>query len=378
VAILETFKNRVGFVFADPATIKNRCTSWAARGIVATPMATIKDVAALAGVSYTTVSHVINKSRPVSEKVRGDVEAAIRRLNYVPSAVARSLKHQATSTIGLLVSNSTNPFFAELARGIEDTCYRAGYTVILCNSDDAPERQQTYLRVLLEKRIDGVIICSAGDDPGLADQVRDAQVPMIIVDRAVKGMNADLVQIDHLKGAYIATRHLLELRHKCIGCIAGPAFATVSAERLEGYKKALTEAGAPFRPEWVVEGDFTAESGYRSARKLLKKPEITAVFASNDLMGIGLLRFATEHGIRIPSQLSVIGFDGIELTKYFFPSLTTVGQSIRKQGEIAASALIDRMRKGVEGRVRRILIDPELSIGESTGAPTPFVRSRHE
>ena len=110
----------------------------------------------------------------------------------------------------------------------------------------------------------------------------------------------------------------------------------------------------------------------------MKKPEITAVFASNDLMGIGLLRFAAEHGIRIPSQLSVIGFDGIELTKYFFPSLTTVGQSIRKQGEIAASALIDRMRKGVEGRVRRILIDPELSIGESTGAPTPFVRSRHE
>jgi LacI family transcriptional regulator len=341
-------------------------------------MPTIKDVAALAGVSYTTVSHVINRSRPVSEKVRGDVEAAIRRLNYVPSAVARSLKHQATSTIGLLVSNSTNPFFSELARGIEDTCYRAGYSVILCNSDDDPERQQTYLRVLLEKRIDGLIICSAGDDLGLAQHLRDVQIPIIIVDRAVKGLTADLVQIDHFKGAYIATRHLLELRHKSIGCIAGPASAAVSAERLDGYQKALAEAGAPFCAEWVVEGDFTAEGGYRVARKLLKRSEITAVFASNDLMGIGLLRFAAEHGIRVPSQLSVIGFDGIELTKYFYPSLTTVGQSIQRQGQIAAGALIERMRKGGEGRVRRILINPELSIRESTGAPTMFVPSRHE
>src|SRR5215475_7276160 len=185
-------------------------------------MPTIKDVARLAGVSYTTVSHVINKSRPVSEKVRNDVEAAIRTLNYVPSAVARSLKHQETHTIGLLVSNSTNPFFAELARGIEDTCYRAGFCVVLCNSDDDPERQQTYLRVLLEKRIDGLIICSAGDDLGLAEHVREAQVPIIIVDRAVKGVTADLVQVDHLKGGYLATRHLLELKHKSIGCIAGP------------------------------------------------------------------------------------------------------------------------------------------------------------
>jgi LacI family transcriptional regulator len=341
-------------------------------------MPTIKDVAALAGVSYTTVSHVINRSRPVSEKVRGDVEDAIRKLNYVPSAVARSLKHQTTSTVGLLVSNSTNPFFAEMARGIEDACYKAGYCVILCNSDDDPERQKAYLRVLLEKRSDGLIICSAGDDLGLAETVREVNVPIIVVDRSIKGVSADLVQVDHFKGGYMATRHLLELRHKCIGCIAGPSSATVSADRLEGYKKALAEAGAPFRSEWIAEGDFKPESGYKAARKLLKRPEITAVFASNDLMGIGMLRFAAEHGIRVPSQLSVIGFDGIGLTKYFYPALTTVGQSIRKQGEIAANTLIERMRKGVEGRHRRILINPELWIRESTGAPVQYLRSRHE
>src|ERR1700737_5036428 len=195
-------------------------------------MSTIKDVAALAGVSYTTVSDVINRTRPVSDKVRGEVEAAIQRLNYVPSAVARSLKQQSTCTIGLLISNSSNPFFGELARGFKDICYREGYTVVLCNSDDHPERQQTYLRVLLEKRIDGLIICSAGDDLGLAEHVREAQVPIIIVDRAVKGVTADLVQVDHLKGAYLAPRHLLELMNKSIGCISGPPDTAVSIERL--------------------------------------------------------------------------------------------------------------------------------------------------
>ena len=341
-------------------------------------MSTIKDVAALAGVSYTTVSHVINKTRPVSDKVRGEVEAAIQRLNYVPSAVARSLKQQSTCTIGLLISNSSNPFFAELAQGIEDICYRAGYTVVLCNSDDQPERQQTYLRVLLEKRIDGLIICSAGDDLGLAKHLREAKVPVIIVDRGVKGVTSDLVLIDHFKGGYLATRHLLEQKHKSIGCIAGPDTTTVSIDRLNGYRKALAEAGAPFRPEWVIRGDFTAEGGYKAARILLKRSEITAVFACNDLMGIGLLRFAAEHAIRVPNQLSVIGFDGIHLGRYIYPALTTVGQSIRRQGEIAAGTLLERIRKGGEGRLRKILMSPDLTVRESTSAASPFVLSRHE
>src|SRR6516165_5634554 len=149
-------------------------------------MATIKDVAALAGVSYTTVSHVINRSRPVSDKVRGDVEAAIRTLNYVPSAVARSLKQQATSTIGLLVPNSTNPYFAELARGIETRCERNGYCVFLCNSDDDPEKQRNYLRALREKRIDGLVIASAGDNYSLMQGLHDNHVPVVIVDREVE------------------------------------------------------------------------------------------------------------------------------------------------------------------------------------------------
>ena len=341
-------------------------------------MPTIKDIATLAGVSHTTVSHVIHKTRPVSTKIRDDVEAAIKRLNYVPGPGTRSSHRQSTSTIGLLVSNSSNPFFAELAAGIEESCYRAGYCVVLCNSDDQPERQHTYLRALLEKQIDGLIVGSTGDDVGLASDLRAAKVPVIIIDRQVKGLNSDLVQVDHYKGGYLATRHLLELKHKSIGCIAGPETTSVSIDRLNGYRKALAEASAPFQSEWVIRGDFTAEGGYKAARILLKRARITAVFAANDLMGIGLLRFAEEHGIRVPQQLSVIGFDGIDLGRYIYPALTTVGQSIRRQGETAAATLLERIRRGPEGKFRKIIISPELTIRESTAEPTQFVLSRYE
>jgi LacI family transcriptional regulator len=204
-------------------------------------MATIKDVAAIAGVSFTTVSHVVNNTRPVSADVRSKVELAIRQLNYVPSAVARSLKARSTTTIGLVVPNSTNPYFAELARGIEDGCARNGYCLFFCNSDDDPAKQRNYLRVLQEKRIDGLIVASAGDDATLAKTLADSREPLVIVDRNIEGVSADLVQIDHEKGAYLATRHLLQLGHSKIGCITGPVETAVSAMRVHGFIRAMAE-----------------------------------------------------------------------------------------------------------------------------------------
>ncbi len=224
-------------------------------------MATIKDVAALAGISYTTVSHVLNKTRPVSEEVRVKVEAAIKHLDYVPSAVARSLKAKTTATIGLLVPNSLNPYFAELARGIEDYCERNGYCVILCNSDDNPEKQRNYLRVLLEKRIDGLIVTSAGGDSGLAQGLAGVRTPMVIVDRGLDGVDADLVRIDHQYGAYLATRHLLELGHRDIACIGGPAQTSVAQLRLAGFHQALREAGVAVPASRLLESDFSSDRG---------------------------------------------------------------------------------------------------------------------
>ncbi|MNS17481.1 Ribose operon repressor [compost metagenome] len=328
-------------------------------------MATIKDVAALAGISYTTVSHVVNKTRPVSEEVRIKVEAAIQTLDYVPSAVARSLKAKTTATIGLLVPNSLNPYFAELARGIEDYCERNGYCVILCNSDDNPDKQRSYLRVLLEKRIDGLIVASAGGDSGLAQGLKGVRTPMVIVDRGLDGVDADLVRIDHEYGAYLATRHLLELGHRDIATISGPENTSVAQMRLAGYRRALKEAGVEVSPERMLESDFTSTGGYSAAAILLESNPPSAIFAANDMIGIGVLRAAAERNIRVPSELSVIGFDDIQMSRYVYPSLTTVGQSILQLGEMAAEVLLRRIATPGLATDQRI-VTPSIVIREST------------
>ncbi|CAI8699450.1 LacI family DNA-binding transcriptional regulator [Pseudomonas sp. IT-P176] len=328
-------------------------------------MATIKDVAALAGISYTTVSHVLNKTRPVSEEVRLKVEAAIQRLDYVPSAVARSLKAKTTATIGLLVPNSLNPYFAELARGIEDYCERNGYCVILCNSDDNPDKQRSYLRVLLEKRIDGLIVASAGGDSGLAQGLAGVRTPMVIVDRGLEGLDADLVRIDHEYGAYLATQHLLQLGHRDIACIGGPAHTSVAQMRLAGFCRALKEAGVQVPTERMLESDFTSTGGYNAAATLLTSNPPTAIFAGNDMMGIGVLRAAAERNIRVPSELSVIGFDDIQMSRYVYPALTTVGQSILQLGEMAAQVLLRRIAAPQLATDQQI-VTPSIVLREST------------
>ncbi|MGO2285709.1 LacI family DNA-binding transcriptional regulator [Pseudomonas lundensis] len=329
-------------------------------------MATIKDVAAMAGISYTTVSHVVNKTRPVSEPVRLKVEEAIARLDYVPSAVARSLKAKSTATIGLLVANSLNPYFAELARGIEDYCERNNYCVILCNCDDDPDKQRNYVRVLLEKRVDGLVVASAGGDLGLASGLTGVRTPMVIVDRSLEGIDADLVRIDHEQGAYLATRHLLGLGHRAVACIGGPAITSVAQLRLAGYLRALSEAGITPQAHWMVESDFSCTGGYEAANRLLAADPPSAVFACNDMMGIGVLRAAAERQIRVPEQLSVIGFDDVQMSRYVYPALTTVGQSILQLGETAAQVLLRRI--ATPGRsVEQLIVAPSLVLRESTG-----------
>ncbi|WP_017904077.1 LacI family DNA-binding transcriptional regulator [Pseudomonas asplenii] len=330
-------------------------------------MATIKDVAALAGISYTTVSHVVNKTRPVSERVRLKVEAAIAELDYVPSAVARSLKAKSTATIGLLVPNSLNPYFAELARGIEDYCERNNYCVILCNSDDDPDKQRNYLRVLLEKRVDGLIVASTGGDDSFAAGLSAVRTPMVIVDRDIDGMETDRVRIDHEEGAYLATRHLLELGHRAIAHIGGPKDTSVAQLRLAGYHRALQQAKVKVPARWIVASDFTSTGGYLAAAKLLDGERPSAIFAGNDMLGIGALRAAAERGIRVPGELSVIGFDDIRMSRYVYPALTTVGQSILELGETAAELLLRRIATPELALDQRIVV-PSIVMRESTAA----------
>lgn len=333
-------------------------------------MATIKDVAARAGISYTTVSHVLNNTRHVSPEVRGKVEAAIAELNYVPSAVARSLKARATATIGLLIPSGINPYFAELARGIEDCCERNGYCVILCNSDDDPAKQRNYLRILLEKRIDGLILASGGDDPGFAQALQALRIPCLVVDRALHGVDTDTLRIDHEQGGYLATRYLLDLGHRHIACIAGPVQTGVATLRVQGYQRALAEAGLQTPADGVVTCDFSSPGGYQAASGLLAAGcPATAIVAGNDMIGFGVLRAAAERGISVPGQLSVIGFDDIQMSRYVYPALSTVGQSILQLGERAAERLLARIARPRVPLAREAPIAPALVVRESTAPP---------
>ncbi|MGK9066371.1 LacI family DNA-binding transcriptional regulator [Stutzerimonas chloritidismutans] len=330
-------------------------------------MATIKDVAARAGISYTTVSHVVNGTRPVSDTVREKVEAAIAELGYVPSGVARSLRARATGTIGLLLPNASNPYFAELARGIEDHAERNGYSVILCNSDDDLDKQLRYLRVLLERRIDGLIVATVASDAAFARALATLRVPLVLVDRSLDGVSADQLRIDHEQGGYLATRHLLGLGHTQIVCIGGPASTQVAQLRAAGYRRALQEAG--IAPLAVVDCPFTSPAGHAAALALLAgEHRPTAIFAGNDMIALGVLRAAAERELQVPQQLSVVGFDDIEVSRYLHPALTTVGQCIGQLGEQVAARLLERIRTP-DLAVTQRLLEPTLVLRESSAAP---------
>ena len=333
-------------------------------------LSTIKHVAARAGVSFTTVSHVLNGTRRVCESARERVERAVAEMGYAPSAVARALKMSETCILGVLVPNITNPFFAELTRGIEDCCRRTDYSVFLCNSDDDPARQSRYLQTLLERRVDGLLLAAAaGEASALAQRLSSTRVPTVVVDRPIPGLAADLVRVDHQAGARLAVEYLLGLGHRAIACLSGPSEFAVSRARVAGWREALTHGGVAIDPGWLLEGDFSAAAGHALASRVLARGGVTAIFASNDLLAIGALRAAAERGVAVPSALSVIGFDGIDLGAYAYPALTTVGHPIRAMGEAAAEVLIARIAGG-PAACREVVLPAQLLMRESTG-PVP-------
>ncbi|MCF5824662.1 substrate-binding domain-containing protein, partial [Pseudomonas syringae] len=240
---------------------------------------------------------------------------------------------------------------------------------ILCNSDDNPEKQRGYLRVLLEKRVDGLIVSSVGGDAGIAGGLAEVRTPLVIVDRELDGIEADTIRIDHEQGAWLATRHLLELGHRHIACIGGPLKSTVAEMRLAGYRRAMHEASVEVSGEWALHSEFTSSAGYEAACQLLAKNPPSAIFAGNDVIAIGVLRAAAERSIRVPQDLSVIGFDDIQMSRYVYPALTTVGQSIMQLGENAAEMLLSRIATPHAVPVEKRLVTPCVVVRESTAAP---------
>jgi LacI family transcriptional regulator len=326
----------------------------------------MRDVAERAGVSVTTVSHVVNNTRKVNPETRDRVEQAMHTLGYHPNVLARSLRRGETHTIGIILPDSTNPYFAEVVRGIEDSSFSQGYSVILCNSDNDLEKERLYTNVLLEKQVDGVIFVAAGLSAKNIQNLQNRAVPYVLIDRRVPGTEADYVLGDNQGGGFLATNHLVELGHRHIACLAGPAGVKLSSERIAGYQQALHEADIPLNPDWIVEGDFQYQSGYDAAQRLFtSQPAPTAIFACNDLMAIGVYRYAHEAGMDIPQKLSIVGFDDVRLAAYTNPPLTTIRQSKHEMGSLAARLLMERMAEP-DKTPRLEILRTELIVREST------------
>ncbi|MFH4488259.1 substrate-binding domain-containing protein [Vibrio diabolicus] len=330
-------------------------------------MATMKDIAKLAGVSTSTVSHVINETRFVSEEISERVNNAAKELNYyAPSALARSLKVNRTKTIGMLVTTSTNPFFGEVVKGVERSCYQKGYSLILCNTEGDNERMRQSINTLLQKRVDGLILmCSSLEGERIDVFERYPDIPVVVMDWGPMLFTSDKIQDNSLRGGYLAAKYLIDCGHTEIGCITGPLIKHQAQMRYEGYKRAMNEAGLEFNANWIIESDFECEGGYQAFMKMAQRGTLpSSIFVSNDMMAMGVINAANELNIKVPEQISIIGYDDIHIAKFMSPSLTTIHQPKYRLGQAAVETLVRRLDdKSNEAQV--VQLEPALVVRNS-------------
>jgi len=328
-------------------------------------VATIRDVAQSAGVSPTTVSHMINQTRHVSVEVTARVRASMLELGYRPNALARSLRRGETGTIGMILPDSSNPYFAEVGHAIESEAFSHGYSLILCNSEGDQDKESFYTRVLMEKQADGIMFISSGVEDSSIRMLLGLHIPLVVIDRMCGNLAIDVVLSDNYRGGYDAAEYLAGLGHRRIGMITGPTRVTPSAEREAGFRQALSDRGMEMDDSLIVAGAFSAQTGYHAALMLLNRIQPpTAIFASNDMMALGSLRAAYEHGLRVPEDLSLIGFDDIELASYVVPPLTTMSQPKDKIGRAAVDLLVRRI-ENPERAPERIVFPSSLVLRSS-------------
>lgn len=332
-------------------------------------MANIRDVAALAQVSPITVSRVLNSPDTVSPATRARVEAAIEELGYVPNQIARSLRSNRTNTLALVLTDITNPFWTSVARSVEDAASAQGFNVILCNTDESQTKQEEYLSVLLRKRVDGYLLVPARSEASAVESILRQKAPVVVLDRRVPGAAVDVVRSDSEAGVYELTSHLIGLGHRQIAMLSGPAVVSTAQERVDGYRRALHEAGLAVEERWIRVGEFTVESGYAMARLLLTETELpTALLGANNFVALGAMRAIREAGLRIPTDISVVCVDDIPDWLVGEPFLTVAAQSPYEVGRQATELLLRQIREPGVHPAQEILLPTELIVRRSTAA----------
>lgn len=328
---------------------------------------TLSDVAKLAGVSLATASRVLNGNPGVKPENREKVLAAIEALAYKPNLVASALATKQSRTLGLLVPDISNPFFAEICRGVEDKCEQSGFSVIIANTEENVDRQRRAVEVLRQRGIDGIVFTSAEVVDPTITQLIATNYPAVFISREVQGVSAPVVDVDDFHGGYLATKHLLGLGHRRIAHLTGPLRTKPGLHRKKGYEAALEEAGLALDPLLIEECEFNAQSGQGQAEQLLDRlaEPPTAIFAGNDLIAIGAMRTLRNRNLRIPQDVSLIGYDNTPLADVADPPLTTMAQPMREMGRQAVTILLDLIAGRYSGP-QRLTLPVTLHQGGST------------
>jgi LacI family transcriptional regulator len=329
-------------------------------------MATMRDVAEKAGVSVTSVSHVVNETRPVSDELRARVIAAMRELGYRPNRLARGLRRGETFTLGLIMPDIASPFFCEMARCIEDAGFERGYSVLLCNSDQRLDKELAYARSLVEAQADGILYIAASPSTEAVELVLANGIAVVVMGRELPGLALDSVVLDNVAGGRMATQHLVQLGHRRIACVGSRSNGEPFGGRVEGYRQALAAEGASVAGPLVVQGILRGRGEYDGIRELLSgRDRPTALFACNDKRAIYALKVAPSLGVWVPSDLSIVGFDDISMASLTRPALTTLAQPRKEMGEMAVSMLLERIQDP-DLPPRSKVLAPKLVVREST------------
>jgi LacI family transcriptional regulator/LacI family repressor for deo operon, udp, cdd, tsx, nupC, and nupG len=331
----------------------------------------IEDIAQAAGVSHSTVSRALHDSSLISVDVRERIQQLARQMGYTPNAIARSLQTQRTNTIGLVVTSIDDPFFGDIVKGVEEVTQDAKLSVVLSTSHNDPEREMSIIETLHQRRVDGILVAASRISRVHKDRLDRIQVPTVLINNRVESHHKLLhwVTVDDRKGAKLAVEHLLQLGHRSIGYLGVESRPRSNQQRLEGYQKALAAAGISRQDAWVAiasGSEASLEEDVAVGQSLLPRlleTGITAVFCYNDMVAIGVLCACREQGIRVPEELSVIGFDDIKMADYVTPALTTIHQAKASLGRLATEMLLDLLNARP---VRNRILAPTLKLRAST------------
>jgi LacI family transcriptional regulator len=328
---------------------------------------TLHEVAQRAGVSAMTVSRVVNGRGSVDSETRQRVEEAIQALDYVPNRIARGLISQKTQTIGIIVPDIVNPFFAPVVRGAESAARKAGYRVLLCNSEGDLRLEREYIEDLVAHRVEGLLLAPASDRSrsSMLSLLRGG-FPLVLIDRALPDADCDLIASDNAQGARRLIEHLIAIGHREIAHVSDAEDTSTGRERLQGYREALEAAGIPFQPELVIRTTVDRIGGYRAAQEILARdPLPTAIFAVNNMTAVGTMEALRERGLSVPKDMGLVCFDDVEHLAVLSPILTVIDQPAETFGSLGVQLLLERMSGKASSRPRRIILQTDLIVRQS-------------